>query len=422
MTDTLTCENVYKIFGPEPDRALEMSQQGASKDEVFRETKSVVAVNDVSFKVPKGQIFVVMGLSGSGKSTLIRCLNRLFEPTAGKIYLEDFEISSASAEDLRKARLSRMAMVFQHFALFPHMTVWENAAYGLKARNVDVEERREQALSALKSVGLDAWADSYPKNLSGGMQQRVGLARALAVSPEILLMDEPFSALDPLIRRDTQDELIEIQERLGTTIVFITHDLQEALKLGDQIAIMKQGRFVQVGTPQQIVMQPEDEYVFEFTRDVDRSRVLTFGSIRDEAKILTGEETLDDLNRHFDADENLKGMFVVDESNKPQGLVDRESVANAESGVTARDLMDRKFAKVRRSSFICEGFDRLGEHKLFAVIDREGKMRGVVDPLNVFQHLEPPAEEEAGKAGGRPGEQPDDLEQAQPQAAAQETA
>lgn len=421
MSYKLTAENVYKIFGPEPERALELSQQGVGKDEVFRETKSVVAVNDISFKVPEGQIFVVMGLSGSGKSTLIRCLNRLFEPTAGKIYIDDFDVTAADEEELRQVRLKRMAMVFQHFALFPHMTVWENAAYGLKARNTDVEERREQAVSALKSVGLDAWADSYPKNLSGGMQQRVGLARALAVSPEVLLMDEPFSALDPLIRRDTQDELIEIQERLGSTIVFITHDLQEALKLGDQIAIMKEGRFVQVGTPQQIVMDPADDYVFEFTRDVDRSRVLTFGSIRDEAETLTGDEPLDEITRRFEGNENLKGMFVVDDSKKPVGLVDREKIADAEEGATARSLMDRHFAKVRRSTFICESFDRLGDHKLFAVVDREGKLRGVVDPMDVFQHLEPPTEEEAIKPGGRPGEHPDDVEAAS-KPVAQETA
>jgi len=420
MSDKLTAEHVYKIFGPEPDRALEMSRQGASKDEVFRATKSVVAVNDISFRVPEGQIFVVMGLSGSGKSTLIRCLNRLFEPTAGKIYVDDFDVTAANEEELRQVRLKRMSMVFQHFALFPHMTVWENAAYGLKARNTDVAERREQAVAALKSVGLDAWADSYPKNLSGGMQQRVGLARALAVSPEVLLMDEPFSALDPLIRRDTQDELIEIQERLGSTIIFITHDLQEALKLGDQIAIMKDGRFVQVGTPQQIVMDPADDYVFEFTRDVDRSRVLTFGSIRDEAETLTGDETVETINKRFEANDKLKGMFVVD-NNKPIGLVARDRVAEADPGATARSLMDRHFAKVRRSSFICESFDRLGDHKLFAVVDREGKLRGVVDPMDVFQHLEPPSEEEAISPGGREGEQPDDIAPAR-QPAAQETA
>jgi len=398
MSDKIAAENVFKIFGPEPERALELVRGGASKDEVFSETKSVVAVNDVSFNVKEGEIFVVMGLSGSGKSTLIRCLNRLFEPTAGRIMLDDTDVTAASEEELRQIRLSKMAMVFQHFALFPHKTVWENAAYGLKVRNVSVEERREKALSALKSVGLEAWADSYPKNLSGGMQQRVGLARALAVSPEVLLMDEPFSALDPLIRRDTQDELIEIQERLGTTIVFITHDLQEALKLGSQIAIMKDGRFVQVGTAQEIVVEPADDYVFEFTRDVDRSRVLTFGSIRDEAVTLTGDETVDTISSRFESRPELKGMFVVDSANKPIGLVERDKLEEAESGATAKSLMDRRFAKVRRSTYICESFDRLGDHKLFAVINREGKLRGMVDPMKVFQHLEPPSEENAPEA------------------------
>ncbi len=424
MTDKITAENVYKIFGPEPDKALELSRQGASKDEVFSETKSVVAVNDISFTVPESKIFVVMGLSGSGKSTLIRCLNRLFEPTAGKIYIDDFDVTAADDEELRKVRLTRMAMVFQHFALFPHMTVWENAAYGLKTRGVDLAERREKAVSSLKSVGLEAWADSYPKNLSGGMQQRVGLARALAVSPEVLLMDEPFSALDPLIRRETQDELIEIQERLGTTIVFITHDLQEALKLGDQIAIMKDGRFVQVGSAQEIVIEPADDYVFEFTRDVDRSRVLTFGSIREEAQTLSGDETLETMQQRFSADENLKGMFVVDGANKPLGLVARETVDNADAGATAKSLMDRRFAQVRRSSYICESFDRLGDHKLFAVVDREGKLRGMVDPMNVFQHLEQPSEDAGPEGASAAGETADDVQAAAEHeaAAARETA
>jgi glycine betaine/proline transport system ATP-binding protein len=410
MSEKLTAENVFKIFGPEPDRALELVRNGAGKDEVFSETQSVVAVNDVSFKVHEGEIFVVMGLSGSGKSTLIRCLNRLFELTAGRILLDDTDVTAATEEQLRQLRLSKMAMVFQHFALFPHKTVWENAAYGLKVRNVSVEERREKALSSLKSVGLEAWADSYPKNLSGGMQQRVGLARALAVSPQVLLMDEPFSALDPLIRRDTQDELIEIQERLGTTIVFITHDLQEALKLGSQIAIMKDGRFVQVGTAQEIVVEPADDYVFEFTRDVDRSRVLTFGSIREQAETLSGDETVDTMVSRFEANPELKGMFVVDGANKPTGLVEREKVDKAEQGATAKSLMDRRFAKVRRSSYICESFDRLGDHKLFAVIDREGKLRGVVDPMKVFQHLEQPGEESAPESGEGADSQEDDAQ------------
>lgn len=293
MTDKITAENVYKIFGPEPDRALEMSREGAGKDEVFRETKSVVAVNDVSFKVPEGQIFVVMGLSGSGKSTLIRCLNRLFEPTAGKIYIDDFDVTAADEEELRKVRLARMAMVFQHFALFPHKTVWENAAYGLKIRNVDMSERREQALSALKSVGLDAWADSYPKNLSGGMQQRVGLARALTNDAPILLMDEAFSALDPLIRADMQTILLKLQEEIEKTVVFITHDLDEALRLGDRIVVLRDGEVVQQGTGQEIVLQPADDYIMRFVRHVNRGRMIKIESIMDTASVPAGGDGLE---------------------------------------------------------------------------------------------------------------------------------
>jgi glycine betaine/proline transport system ATP-binding protein len=283
MPGVVTVEHLYKIFGDEPDRALELAREGLDKDEIFRRTGSVVAVDDVSFEVKQGQIFVVMGLSGSGKSTLIRCINRLITPTSGRVLIDDIDVTAASPAELRQIRLKRMAMVFQHFALLPHKTVAQNVEYGLKVRRVPPRERREKAIAALETVGLDAWADSYPDSLSGGMQQRVGLARGLAVEPEVLLMDEPFSALDPLIRRDIQDELLSLQAKIKTTIIFITHDLQEALKLGDNVAIMKEGRFVQSGTPQEIVTAPKEDYVYEFTRDVDRSRVLTFGDIKQPA-------------------------------------------------------------------------------------------------------------------------------------------
>lgn len=402
MTTKITVENLYKIFGPKPKQALELAQKGVVKDEIFRRTQSVVAVNNVSFSVEQAQIFVVMGLSGSGKSTLIRCLNRLFEATSGKVQLDDLDVTAADATTLRQVRLGRISMVFQHFALFPHMTVWENAAYGLKARGMPLEERREKAIEALRAVGLDAWADVYPSSLSGGMQQRVGLARALAVDPEVLLMDEPFSALDPLIRRDMQDELLELQDRLGTTIIFITHDLQEALKLGDQVAIMKDGSFVQVGTSQQIVTEPADDYVLEFTRDVDRSRVLTFGSIRERTKPVGPGDPVQDIRPRFEADEALKGVFVVDADGKPIGLIEPDALDGAGNRTTAKSVMNRRFAKVLRSNYLCEAFDRLGEHHLLAVVDRPGKLVGAVDPMNVFGHLEPPTEpeEEAEEQGG----------------------
>src|SRR5690606_23617829 len=242
--------HLSKIFGEAPERALERLVAGADKDQIFEETGSVVAVADVSFEVGEGEIFVVMGLSGSGKSTLVRCINRLFEATAGELLVDDEDVLAMDGEQLRQIRLGKIAMVFQHFALFPHKTVAENVEFGLKVRGVAAEPRRERALEALDMVGLRAWADVAPSNLSGGMQQRVGLARALAVDPEVLLMDEPFSALDPLIRRDMQQELIRLQQALRMTIIFITHDLHEALTIGDHIAIMKDGRFVQIGTPE----------------------------------------------------------------------------------------------------------------------------------------------------------------------------
>jgi glycine betaine/proline transport system ATP-binding protein len=252
-------DDLIKIFGRDPKPALRALAEGRSREKIFASTGSVVAIGGVSFAVELGEIFVVMGLSGSGKSTLIRCLNRLIEPNSGRILFEGKDLLAASDEELRQVRLGKMAMVFQHFALFPHKTVAENVEFGLKAQGLGRIKRRERALTMLDQVGLVEWADKLPSALSGGMQQRVGLARSLAVNPELLLMDEPFSALDPLIRRDMQDELLRLQRGLRKTIIFITHDLHEALILGDRIAIMKDGRFVQVGTPQQIIAAPAAE-------------------------------------------------------------------------------------------------------------------------------------------------------------------
>ncbi|MEZ4638125.1 MAG: glycine betaine/L-proline ABC transporter ATP-binding protein [Caldilineaceae bacterium] len=249
-----------------------MMKAGASKDEVLAETGHVIGVNNVSFDVEEGEVFVVMGLSGSGKSTLIRCLNRLHEPTDGHIYLDGEDILKANKQQLEQIRRTKMAMVFQHFGLFPHRTVGDNVAYGLKVRGMSPEERRQKAEEALALVGLAEWIDHYPDNLSGGMQQRVGLARALATDADILLMDEAFSALDPLIRRQMQDELMQLQERLHKTIIFITHDLNEALRIGNRVAVMRDGEIVQIGTPTEIITQPSEEYVAKFMADVDQSR------------------------------------------------------------------------------------------------------------------------------------------------------
>src|SRR5690606_9717145 len=291
MAAKVDVQRLYKVFGPEPEMAIRLLEDGKSKDEILQETGHTIGVQDVSFTVAEGEIFVVMGLSGSGKSTLVRMLNRLVEPTRGTVLIDGEDVVQMGDAALRSLRLHTVSMVFQHFALFPHKTVVENVEYGLKIRGVAPAERREKALAALDQVGLAAWADSPPNALSGGMQQRVGLARALAVDPQILLMDEPFSALDPLIRRDMQDELIVLQRQLHKTIIFITHDLNEALILGDHIAIMKEGRFVQVGTPQEIVASPADDYVAAFTQDVDRGRVFTARTVMKDAHPLDAATT-----------------------------------------------------------------------------------------------------------------------------------
>ncbi|QUH05982.1 betaine/proline/choline family ABC transporter ATP-binding protein [Saccharopolyspora erythraea] len=271
-------EQLFKIFGPQPAEVVRMLREGAGQDEV-RAAGATPAVVDASFSVHDRETFVVMGLSGSGKSTLIRMLNGLLAPTSGRIHVDDEEITAMSAKALRTMRQRTMSMVFQHFALFPHRTVLDNAGYGLHVRGAGRDEIRTRALEALSLVGLEGWEQRYPQQLSGGMRQRVGLARALAAGTDVLLMDEAFSALDPLIKREMQDQLVDLQARLGKTIIFITHDLNEAMRLGDRIAVMRAGRIVQIGTSEQILDEPADDYVAKFIRDVDRSRVLTAADV-----------------------------------------------------------------------------------------------------------------------------------------------
>ncbi|WP_326724245.1 glycine betaine/L-proline ABC transporter ATP-binding protein [Streptomyces sp. NBC_00243] len=280
MSSRLEAEHLYKVFGRRPEEAMERLQQGVDREEL-RADGITAAVIDASFTVEPGQIFVVMGLSGSGKSTLLRMLNGLLEPTGGHVRFDGQDLTQLSARELREVRARKISMVFQHFALFPHRSVRENAAYGLEVQGVPRAERNERAAKALELAGLAGWEKSWPDELSGGMQQRVGLARALATDADLLLMDESFSALDPLIRRDMQDQLIELQKKLKKTIVFITHDLNEAMRLGDRIAVMRDGRIVQIGTAEDILVRPADDYVASFTQDVDRSRVLTAESVMD---------------------------------------------------------------------------------------------------------------------------------------------
>ncbi len=275
MTAALAVDSLWKIFGPRADKIIGTPDADLPRAELKKKTGCVAGVKDVSFEVDPGEVFVVMGLSGSGKSTLVRCLTRLIEPTAGTIEIDGVDVTNASVSQLRDLRRNQVSMVFQHFGLLPHRQVIDNVAYGLEIRGMKKKERRAKAEEIVSLVGLDGYEHSYPDQLSGGMQQRVGLARALAGDPKILLFDEPFSALDPLIRRDMQNEVIRLHRELGKTMVFITHDLQEALKLGDRILIMRDGEVVQIGAPDEVVGAPADEYVRDFTSEVPRSHVLT---------------------------------------------------------------------------------------------------------------------------------------------------
>lgn len=391
MDEHIRIENVVKIYGRSPrQQPLKMLRNGESKDDIFRRTKHVVGLNDVSFSIKRGEIFVVMGLSGSGKSTLIRCVNRLIEPTDGQIFVGDTEITNLNVPELRKLRRSSMAMVFQHFALFPHKTVGYNTAYGLYIRgDGDESSRRKRALEALKMVGLSEWIDHYPHNLSGGMQQRVGLARALATDADILLMDEAFSALDPLIRREMQDELLNLQETLQKTILFITHDLGEALRVGDRIAIMREGQVVQIGTPQEIVTEPADDYVAEFIADVDSGRVLTAEFIMSPANALQlHKNSIQDALREMDH-QNSEHLYITNKEKGVEGIVRRERLMTLhERGETELHKAVRgDFPRTASFARLNELYDLSVKGEPIAIIDEGGCLEGVVHPLHIFNAL-----------------------------------
>lgn len=329
MTVKVKVKNLTKVFGKKPKHALEKLKNGATKGEILKETGYTVGVNKACFEVKEGEIFAIMGLSGSGKSTLIRCLNLLNTPTEGEIYVDGENILEFDKEKLREFRQNKIAMVFQHFGLFNHRKVIENVEYGLEISKVDKRKRREGAKKALASVGLEGWDDKYPDELSGGMQQRVGLARALASDPDILLMDEPFSALDPLIRRDMQFELLELQAKLKKTIIFITHDINEAFKLGDRIAIMKDGIIDQIGTPQQILDSPVNDYVEAFVKDIDKTKILKAKNIMEKPGALVSiQDNLDEVIHGMKSKE-ITNAFVIDSKKKFRGIVTNDEVMKA---------------------------------------------------------------------------------------------
>lgn len=375
-------EHLYKVFGKDTGKAIKLLKNGESKESVLAKTGQTVGINDASFEVKQGEAFVVMGLSGSGKSTLIRCLNRLIEPTAGKINVAGQDMVNLDKKQLMTVRRNNISMVFQSFALFPHRTVLENVAYGLKINGYKKAERLEKAAETLKLVGLEQWGDHLPSDLSGGMQQRVGLARALATDADILLMDEAFSALDPLIRKEMQVELVELQSKMKKTIVFITHDLDEALKIGDRIALMKDGEIVQIGTPEEIMMSPATRYVEQFVEDVDRSLILTAEMMmRKTAATVTYPKDGPRVALRRMENNGISSIFVVDQQKKLIGIVMAEdALRSVEAGETNLErIVDKDIPTVLPETPLKQMYNLLTAKNVpLAVVDEDNKFLGII--------------------------------------------
>ncbi|MDQ0155722.1 quaternary amine ABC transporter ATP-binding protein [Robertmurraya andreesenii] len=379
MNPYVEVRNVSKIFGKSPKSAINLLKQGKTKREILKETRQTVGVNNVNFSIYPGEIFVIMGLSGSGKSTLIRMFNRLIDPTIGEILIKGEDIVKMNASRLREVRQNKISMVFQNFALFPHKTILENTEFGLEIKNVSPDERREKAMNALEVVGLKGYENQLPSQLSGGMQQRVGLARALASETDILLMDEAFSALDPLIRKDMQDELIEIQEKYKKTIIFITHDLDEALRIGDRIALMKDGSVIQLGTPEQIMMNPANEFVEKFVEDVDLSKVLTASHVMKRAERI-GVDRGPRVALEIMRKQGYSSIFVVDRKLKLLGALTAEQ---ARQGISTNqsisEVMTTDIPTVAEDTFLADLMDVMATSSLpISVVDEENRIKGVV--------------------------------------------
>ena len=397
----LEVKNLWKVFGPDAGTLLKSELRSASKDEIQEKLGVVLGLRDISLQVRRGEFFVIMGLSGSGKSTLIRCLLRLIEPTAGAVVIAGEDICCFDQERLRDLRRNTTGMVFQHFGLLPHYTVLENAAYGLKIRGVPKEERHAKAREALETVGLSGWGDYHPGALSGGMQQRVGLARALANEPEILLMDEPFSGLDPLIRRQIQDELVEIQDKVQKTIIFVTHDLYEALKLGDRIVIMRDGEIIQVGTPEEIISTPADDYVREFVQDASPARVLTAGSILEEPQILLYEWQGPKAAQTFFRSVDQDYAFVVDKKHRLVGLVTQAEVAAAarDRVESIRGIMATEVITCSPDTVVEELFGlATSSPYAIAVVDENRKFLGKIRNWTILDSMVPESWREEAEA------------------------
>ncbi|EAT12298.1 glycine betaine/L-proline ABC transporter ATP-binding protein ProV [Bermanella marisrubri] len=399
MKAKLSVQHLYKVFGKHPKKALKMVEQGKNKDEIFEATGQTVGVKDASFDIYEGEIFVIMGLSGSGKSTMVRMLNRLIEPTAGKVLLDDIDIAKLDDEELRQMRLHKMSMVFQSFALMPHLTVRQNVAFGLDlAGEVSEQEKNQRASSALDRVGLLANADSYPNELSGGMQQRVGLARALCINPDVLLMDEAFSALDPLIRTEMQDELLRLQNEDKRTIVFISHDLDEAVRIGDRIAIMQGGEVVQVGTPDDIINNPANDYVRSFFRGVDVTSVLSAKDIARKMQKTLIKRTTDSgvgAGLQLLRDNDREFGYVVEPDNTFVGVVSVDSLKQAQKN--NRRIEEALLENVNAIQGNIPLGDLIGEVAQAPcsppVINEDGKFLGAISKTILLEALDRQTEE-----------------------------
>ena len=377
----INVKELWHVFGNNPRRILRPEWQDKTRTEIQEATGCVVGLRDVNFQVPEGQVFVVMGLSGSGKSTLVRCLTRLVRPTSGQVHFDGENILEYTQEQLTDFRRQKIAMVFQHYGLLPHRNVMDNVAYGLEIRGLEKEERYEIASKSIETVGLKGWETYFPREMSGGMQQRIGLARALAVDPEVLLMDEPFSGLDPLIRREMQDELIALESELNKTIVFITHDLNEALKIGDRIAIMRDGEIVQNGTPEEIVTLPADDYVAEFVQDVSRAKVIQVNAVMQPPDAVAHEWQGPRAALHLMRTNDMDHLFLLNRKRGVEGILTEDRAA-----ALARQKVER-LDNVQLDEVMTAGPDDYIEdiiplaaqtHHPIAVVDPDGRLLGEV--------------------------------------------
>lgn len=400
---SITCNNLWKVFGPDPEAAIEASNNGVNKQDVLEQTGSVIAVKDASFDILEEEIFVVMGLSGSGKSTLVRCLNRLIEPTLGDITVKGADLSSMTDDELRELRRHDLSMVFQHFGLLPHRSVEDNVSFGLEIRGEHGHKKEEKAAVAIDQVGLKGWEKSRIHELSGGMQQRVGLARAIAGGAEILLMDEPFSALDPLIRRQMQDEFISMRDTMKKTVVFITHDLVEALKLGDRVAIMRDGEIVQLGTPVEIVNNPADDYVAEFVKDVPRGQVFAADTIMEQPEVVVVSD--DSLAEAVKAMKraNINFACVTDSHGIGRGMLTLDHAEEMLKGGarSAREAAHQDYPTTSPSTMLDQCLPLVAEGEIpLAIIDGGGRIKGIVTRQALIQAMQSSSSNGNGNGNG----------------------